>query len=558
MNIVGQVSGGVRTSTTNHYGQNIYNIFERGPIFRSTTGSGGDINGWNFMFNIPSANTNHPLIITKGDSYFDNVYFWIHNGGTTVSGDAGYFSTAYKFNAKPLGGQKAFFSGDWNASNNTILYTSSFGHSLTSGAGASGMGAGFDFVADNASNTLTSIADIAGVWNGTPTAGAENGDIIARGMRNGTLTEIFRAYGKGGFAPTIMSAAQQAAISSPATGIMLFNTDSSCISVYNGSGFDYLGKNIGNSNLSVTGNRILEVANNDLTIRNVKNLNINSLGTFNSRTQYGQILTSPSNGAFPWQTKYGMLNAAGLSDSITAIIVQNVSGITLSSTESGTAKSGIVDIGTDGVVSITGDSVRAKLVPHSGVGLPDSVLVAGYRQLTGDATQLGASTLYAVPRSALLTNVVQTLNSQYTTAQNSGTTETDLYTYTLPANKLDADGKSMSFEIDGEVNDNTATAQIKLYFAGNTTLNTGAVNIVTGATAYKITGKVTRTSSTTAHVTYHMKALGLATDEFLSYNNLTSLDFTSTNVFKITAQAGGAGGGNGDITAHSWEILYKP
>lgn len=151
-----------------------------------------------------------------------------------------------------------------------------------------------------------------------------------------------------------------------------------------------------------------------------------------------------------------------------------------------------------------------------------------------------------------------TLDALFTTQGNSGTSETDLYSYSVPANKLAIDGRTVNFEIDGEFNDNTATATIKLYFAGNVTLNTGAVNISTATTAWRMRGYIIRTSSTTAHVTYELQCPGLATPLFIGYNNLTSLDFTTTNIFKITAQAGGAGGGNDDITAHSWQVLYKP
>lgn len=154
-------------------------------------------------------------------------------------------------------------------------------------------------------------------------------------------------------------------------------------------------------------------------------------------------------------------------------------------------------------------------------------------------------------------NNIHTLDAKFTTAGNVGTGETDLYSYTLPANKLAADGRTVNFEIDGEFNDNTATATIKLYFAGNVTLNTGAVNISTATTAWRMRGYIIRTSSTTAHVTYELQCPGLATPLFIGYNNLTSLNFTTTNIFKVTAQAGGAGGGNDDITAHSWQVLYK-
>jgi hypothetical protein len=156
------------------------------------------------------------------------------------------------------------------------------------------------------------------------------------------------------------------------------------------------------------------------------------------------------------------------------------------------------------------------------------------------------------------TALPHTLDALYTTAGNSGTSETDLYSFSVPANKIGIDGRTVNFEIDGEFNDNTATAQLKLYFGGNLTLNTGAVNISTANTAWRLKGYIMRTSSTTAHVTYELDCLGLATQKFLGYSNLTSLDFTVGNIFKVTAQAGGAGGGNDDITAHSWQLLYKP
>lgn len=67
-----------------------------------------------------------------------------------------------------------------------------------------------------------------------------------------------------------------------------------------------------------------------------------------------------------------------------------------------------------------------------------------------------------------------------------------------------------------------------------------------------------RASSSTAHVSYELQCPGLATPVFIGYSNLTSLDFTTTNVFKISAQAAGGGASNSDITAHSWQLLYKP
>jgi hypothetical protein len=188
---------------------------------------------------------------------------------------------------------------------------------------------------------------------------------------------------------------------------------------------------------------------------------------------------------------------------------------------------------------------------HTGPG----ITIQGGTALSVDNSVPNTITFNVTPNSDALPS---TLDALFTTQGNSGTGETDLYSYTLPAGKLAIDGRTVNFDIDGEFNDNTATAQLKLYFGGNVTLNTGAVNISTAFTKWKLRGYIMRTSSTTAHVTYELQCPGLATPLFLSYNNLTSLDFTTTNIFKVTAQAGGGGGGTDDITAHSWQVLYKP
>ncbi|HTG56442.1 MAG TPA: hypothetical protein VL943_09255, partial [Niabella sp.] len=63
-------------------------------------------------------------------------------------------------------------------------------------------------------------------------------------------------------------------------------------------------------------------------------------------------------------------------------------------------------------------------------------------------------TVEVVPSSSALPH---TLDAVYTTQGNTGTSETDLYSYTVPANKLGVDGRTVNFESDGEFNDNTIT-----------------------------------------------------------------------------------------------------
>jgi hypothetical protein len=228
---------------------------------------------------------------------------------------------------------------------------------------------------------------------------------------------------------------------------------------------------------------------------------------------------------------------------------------------------------TGAMQQVSGLGTSGQVLTSNGAGaLPTfqnaSASITSINSHTGPAITIQSGTATSIDNSVGNTVTVNvtpssnslphTLDALFTTQGNTGTSETDLYSYSVPANKLAIDGRTVNFEIDGEFNDNTATSQLKLYFGGNVTLNTGAVNISTANTAWKLTGYIIRTSSTTAHVTYWLECPGLATQKFLGYSNLTSLDFTAGNIFKVTAQAGGAGGGNNDITAHSWQVLYKP
>ena len=192
MNIMGQVNAGVRTNTTTHYGRDINVNWESGPFFRTDQASSNAL-GFSYVFSINSTNTNHLFAI--GKDFPNRIDLWGHQDGRIVAGNANYFLADYKLQAH--NGSNSFASFDFDANTSSILYSAAFAHRLTAGAGASGFGAGFRFEGDNASNTQTVIADIAGVWSATPTAGVEPGDLLFRTRRIGALTEAIRVHSTG-------------------------------------------------------------------------------------------------------------------------------------------------------------------------------------------------------------------------------------------------------------------------------------------------------------------------------------------------------------------------
>lgn len=291
LRIDGQVSAGTRLNRMDYYGQQIDQFYESAPVFR--TGKGGANNSvFNYVFNIADTNTAAVLFaFTKGASILDNIYFWGHNDGRVISGDAGFFNIPYKFIAKQQGSSKAFFAGDFDANNNTILYASTFGHALTSGAGASGMGAGFDFRADNTSNTLTAIGDMAGVWSGVPTAGAENGDVFIRPMRTGTLTEAAR----------FKSTGQTQLATYTTSNFVVVDTTSYKPAVFDASG------NVYRMGGWPTGSIATTIYTGDGTIAGNRNVNVNNLNlTFSDvntfRINHDVFAQSKADGTFPYSS----------------------------------------------------------------------------------------------------------------------------------------------------------------------------------------------------------------------------------------------------------------
>ena len=142
-------------------------------------------------------------------------------------------------------------------------------------------------------------------------------------------------------------------------------------------------------------------------------------------------------------------------------------------------------------------------------------------------------------------------------ANNTGTGETDLYSYTTVASQLANTGEKLIAIYAGTFNDITATGQLQIYFAGTNIGNTGALTIsATGG--WEISVIIIRTGSSTARASVSVTTPGASTAVYTTESDLTGLTFTNTNILKITGTAGGAGGGNSDITAKLGTVEWKP
>lgn len=151
----------------------------------------------------------------------------------------------------------------------------------------------------------------------------------------------------------------------------------------------------------------------------------------------------------------------------------------------------------------------------------------------------------------------RTIDKQYTDANNTGTSETDLFTKTVSGGTLNTNGQSLHFVTSGSISDATATAVLKIYFAGNEIGSSGTITLGTVG-SFRISGEIIRTGTTTGRASFSLD-VGAGTTYSDAYElDLTGLDWTTGNILKLTGQAGGAGGGSNDITGKLWVITYQP
>lgn len=150
------------------------------------------------------------------------------------------------------------------------------------------------------------------------------------------------------------------------------------------------------------------------------------------------------------------------------------------------------------------------------------------------------------------------LFDHYTNVGNTTTSETDLVTYTAPANRLATNGEKIDAEYGGVfVSSATATRKIKVYFAGSVLLDTGALTLSLSA-SWCVYVTLIRASSSVLRYMVSLTTEGAALAAYTSVGELTSQDFTTTNVLKITGTAAGIGAATNDVVAKVGSGQWRP
>lgn len=184
---------------------------------------------------------------------------------------------------------------------------------------------------------------------------------------------------------------------------------------------------------------------------------------------------------------------------------------------------------------------EVTVLTFTGAGVPTFSSPPGFKA--------GAGTSIAKPGGAIF--------DHFADAGNVTTGETDLYSDSIAANTLNTNGNKIYAQYGGTfVSSATATRDVRVYFAGTSLLDTGALSISTSA-SWGVSLLLIRVSATVVRYTVSLQTSGASTAIYNATGELTGLTLTNANTLKITGQAGGVGAATNDIVAKLGAIYFE-
>ena len=162
----------------------------------------------------------------------------------------------------------------------------------------------------------------------------------------------------------------------------------------------------------------------------------------------------------------------------------------------------------------------------------------------------------AVPAGGA-TKVLIPLFAHYTTSGTSSVAETDLYSDTLAAGQLAANGDTIYVDFTTQYAPGAATRRVRLYFGGTVIYDSTAI---AGPGNSTLTGRATivreDASTVRCSVQIVVSAAGYSTSTVASYTRITGLTLSNTQIVKLTGQSSVVTADN--ITAVSEVVSYLP
>lgn len=213
-----------------------------------------------------------------------------------------------------------------------------------------------------------------------------------------------------------------------------------------------------------------------------------------------------------------------------------------------TSGSAITNIDNAGVITLSGGkALRITADLGAPTDSPSSTLLLFTKTAGGMYVWDGYAHRY------LATNAMRTLFAYSATVSNTSTSETDLFTDSVAVNTLIADKDRIVAEYAGTIATTGGNKRLRVYFGGTGIYDSTALAITT-TTSWVIHVTIMRTGSSTARAIVRAFSGDSHLVANVTQTDLTGLDFTATNIIKIT----GTGGASTDISAKFGSVEYHP
>lgn len=235
-------------------------------------------------------------------------------------------------------------------------------------------------------------------------------------------------------------------------------------------------------------------------------------------------------------TGYSNYSKAGVFIQNGSIAATNVSANLFELTRSLSATSGNISGNIINILdnSTTSGSISGKILSAT-IGSTERIVIS-----RGGRYEFSAGTSSTL---AISGGIIKTFTTDVTT---SGTSETDLYSYTIPANVLSSDGDII--EAIYVIYSASATTAFKIYFGGNVIASPASMTLASNT--IKFTVHIVKSASTTAKCSIFIQGLNVNYTAIYSEQTIT---FSSNNILKITGTSSA-----GSSTAKFGTIEYKP
>lgn len=226
--------------------------------------------------------------------------------------------------------------------------------------------------------------------------------------------------------------------------------------------------------------------------------------------------------------------------------------ITIDATGAARASMNQIHLNTSGNVGIGTTTTGSKLTVSGDCSVTDNPYAAGWN---------GSSN---VPTKNAVYDKIEALSAQLEDHFADGAsvstdgTEDDLYTYTIAAGKLNADGaKIAAYYFVSTVSSATATRRIKIYFGGTVIWDSTALTLSVGS-SFSFYAEVIRESSSVVRCMVSVTSTSASTVPYSVYTRITGLTLANTQIIKVTGIAAGVGAAGADIVAKLGNVAFKP